>query len=267
MKIQHQNKTHYKRKEAPHQIKERNQRINRNNIQDIPEISLELLLRKLFAGFLKLFIALKYQFHRLTAGHFQQTRIPWLKISLALIAFFLLTKKDIQFSVNMKAPLAKVGLDDREDNQLGLLQTTSIRPKPKSMLPAIEELDEQKVAAYIRRFSRVAVTEMEKYGIPASVKLAQGILESWHGDHLEATQSNNHFGRITSGDHYNSAWENWRAHSMIMKENYPDLFEFEPEPEIWTQNIQKVGYSTEPDYAEKLMHIIKKYQLTQLDDI
>jgi len=250
------------------QLGARNQGLNRNQNQALPEITLELILKKILAGIQKLFVALKYQFHRLTAGVFTQVKLPWFKIGLVVIAFFILAKKDIQFSVNMKAPLAGVVSDDREtDNRMGIVQPIAMKGHSTASLPEVQELDEEKVERYVKRFYKVAIGEMEKFGIPASIKMAQGILESQAGSHPEAKRSNNHFGTPTAGQHFNSAWENWRAQSELLQQTIPDFEKLGNDYHQWAKVLQEQGYSSDPNYADKLIKIIQKYRLNQLDEL
>ena len=249
-------------------ISRKGQSLNKSDRYKYPEVSLELIVRKLIAGFQKLFIALKYHFHQLTAGAFLQIKFPWFKVGLAAIVFLIITQKDIQFSVNMKAPLSGAfSTSGSNQEHLGLVQPVVNKAVQAPPLPAVNELDEQQILAYIKRFSKVASTEREKFGIPASVKMAQGILESWAGGHPEAKQSNNHFGVPTSGMHYNSAWENWRAHSLLLREHYSMLFHLGTDAHEWAKGLQANGYSQHQDYADRLMSIINKYGLLKLDEV
>lgn len=258
-------------KERKHQkdtLQGRNQGLQKDRGQIFPELSLELILKKLTAGFHKLYVAIKYQFHRLTGNVFENIKFPIFKIGVALVFLFILTKKDIQFSVNMKAPLSQIA-DDRDNNesQLAIVQAVNQRSSHTGNSPNINSLNDELVDAYIKRFSRVAITEMEKYGIPASIKMAQALLESEGGKNIDTQQHNNHFGKITSGQHYNSAWENWRAHSLLLEEHSSNLPELGSSYKQWTKALQQTTYPNDVQYANKLIQIIEKYQLTQLDTI
>lgn len=140
---------------------------------------------------------------------------------------------------------------------------------------------------YIERFSEVAQTEMTKYGIPASIILAQGLLESQAGKSPLAKEANNHFGikcfskkckkghcKNFSDDHhkdffrtYASAWESFRAHSLFLqKDRYKHLLELEKtDYKNWAKGLKKAGYATDPNYANKLIRLIENLELNKFD--
>lgn len=141
--------------------------------------------------------------------------------------------------------------------------------------------------AYIQRFQNVAIAEMRKYNILASISLAQGILESNSGRSKLATEHNNHFGvkcfsKTCKKGHcvqhaddkpddmfraYQSAWESWRHHSLVLKGNhYKSLFLYPDDYVKFAKGLQKFGYATNTKYAETLIEIIENYNLTQYDE-
>ena len=128
-------------------------------------------------------------------------------------------------------------------------------------------LDDNNVQAYIKRFSRVAMTEMEKYGIPASIKMALAIIETQSSPSADLDQTNNHFGNAMSGPNYQSAWENWRAHTLMVKDQFPELFYLEPNSQQWATGLQKLEYSIDSNFAKKLLLIIDRYELNYLNEI
>ncbi len=146
----------------------------------------------------------------------------------------------------------------------------------------------QKQQAYVKRFAKVAQKEMGKYGIPASITLAQGLLESNVGESKLATRNNNHFGmkcfsrsctkghcsNFTDDSHkdffriYKSAWESFRAHSLLLKrsDRYQRLFELgRRDYKGWAHGLKKAGYATDKAYAEKLINLIEDLELYQYD--
>jgi len=139
---------------------------------------------------------------------------------------------------------------------------------------------------YIGRYSGEAVRQMKASGIPASITLAQGGLESgWGGSEL-AVNARNHFGikchgwdggtyRKNSGADkdcyrkYKSVEESFRDHSDFLKyrERYAFLFDLEPtDYKGWARGLQKAGYSTNPQYATLLINLIEKYSLYRFDE-
>ncbi len=243
----------------------------------IYDVTLGWILKKLWLGLKKVFVSIKYHFYKSTDGWFGGWRFSWFKIGLAAIAVFIVLKKDVQFSINMKAPansinnvseqVAKPTHTSQPGKAEELNVTKSIFGIDKTKVASIDELDEQRVKGYIRRFSKVAQAEMQKFNIPASIKMAQAILESRAGEVENARQTNNHFGAPLAYDNYDSAWENWRAHSLLLRGQYPQLFELGASYKNWAKALKELGYSKDKHYDDKLMEAIEKYQLYLLDEI
>jgi len=139
---------------------------------------------------------------------------------------------------------------------------------------------------YIDRFKAIAIQEMKRSGIPASIILAQGLIESENGNSQLAVKANNHFGIKCHKDwkgstmyidddtpnecfrKYNSAWESFRDHSnfIMNTSRYDNLFKLEPtDYQGWAYGLKKDGYATHPKYAEMLIKIIKDNDLQNLD--
>ncbi len=147
------------------------------------------------------------------------------------------------------------------------------------------QIFKEKAPSYISRYAKVAVEEMNRFGIPASISLAQGLLESTAGQSRLAQGNNNHFGlkcfskkcqkghcsNYTDDTHkdfflkFDSAWESWRAHSKLLSQGrYANLKGGNWEE--WAKGLQKVGYATDPRYTESLIKIIKDYKLYEFDN-
>jgi len=126
---------------------------------------------------------------------------------------------------------------------------------------------------------------MRKYGVPASITLAQGILESGSGKSKLAAEANNHFG-IKCHDTWNGATmhldddapnecfrkyksveQSFEDHSIFLKKpRYEELFALEiTDYKGWAQCLKKCGYATSPTYAKNLIDLIEKHELTQFD--
>ncbi|MEL7120372.1 MAG: glucosaminidase domain-containing protein [Bacteroidota bacterium] len=249
---------------------------SRRKKNDIPEMTIPEVLKRFGARIQTFLIALKYQIYKSSPEELRskKLRLTWLKVGAAAILIFLLTQKDIQFSFNMKAPLEEdlpaqqSAIRTSETHQMGVAKAmtavgnNNVVNNNSSNYEAISEED---VLAYIRRFSKVASIEMQKYGIPASVKMAWGILCSKAGtaDHLGAV--NNHFGDIMNGQQHSTAWENWRAHSVLIHNAYPGLIEQGINYKNWCNTLDNM---TETGYAQlgrRLAQIIRQYQLERLD--
>ncbi len=148
-----------------------------------------------------------------------------------------------------------------------------------------EEIEIQNVIKYVKKYALFAVEEMEKFGIPASIKLGQGILESSVGNSSLAKATNNHFGikcgNTWRGDvyyhdddlpkecfrKYNSVRESFNDHSKFLKKpRYSELFFLKKKDyQSWAIGLKKAGYATSLNYDNRLIHQIEKYFLWKLD--
>ena len=141
--------------------------------------------------------------------------------------------------------------------------------------------------AYIKKYRELAVEEMKKYHIPASITLAQGLLESGAGQSALARKSNNHFGIKCGSDWYgktvshddDARGECFRAykhpkdsyedHSKFLagRPRYASLFNLNiTDYRGWARGLKKAGYATNPRYADQLIGIIELYELYKYDD-
>lgn len=151
----------------------------------------------------------------------------------------------------------------------------------------IGELAKYNPEGYISKYSVLAVSEMKAFGIPASISLAQGLVESRAGTSGIARKCNNHFGiKCFSSAHKGCCmkfkddnnrdsfkiyekgpWGSWRAHSvMLSKGRYADLKQHGMDYRKWAYGLKAAGYATDPNYAEKLIGTIEKYNLQQFDN-
>ena len=128
---------------------------------------------------------------------------------------------------------------------------------------------------------------MRFYKIPASITLAQGILESGHGRGTLALKANNHFGIKCHNDwkgksilhdddeenecfrSYKNPLRSYRDHSLflVQRERYSDLFKLKRKDyEGWARGLKDAGYATDPKYAEKLISLIERFDLQRFDE-
>ncbi|WP_299670331.1 glucosaminidase domain-containing protein [uncultured Polaribacter sp.] len=142
--------------------------------------------------------------------------------------------------------------------------------------------------AYIRKYAPIAVKEMHEYKIPASITLAQGILESGKGRSELALKSNNHFGikchtqwqgeRVYHDDDeegecfrkYLYPETSYNDHSLFLTERsrYAFLFNYKmTDYKKWAYGLRKAGYATDKKYPAKLLKIIKDYKLHEFDKV
>lgn len=140
---------------------------------------------------------------------------------------------------------------------------------------------------YIEQFATLAVEEMYRSGVPASITLAQGLLESRYGLSELAVKGNNHFGikchnnwngkKIYYDDDakgecfrkYPSPEQSYRDHSDFLRyrDRYKFLFDYNTtDYKSWANGLKKAGYATDPSYASKLIRIIEDYRLYEYDD-
>jgi flagellum-specific peptidoglycan hydrolase FlgJ len=139
---------------------------------------------------------------------------------------------------------------------------------------------------YIANYKEVAMSNMKNYGIPASIILAQGILESGAGRGTLAMTANNHFGIKCHNDwngetvlqdddvaqecfrKYNDPAESFKDHATFLtgRNRYASLFELPKDDyEAWAKGLRLAGYATDPSYPEKLISYIERYELYQYD--
>lgn len=134
---------------------------------------------------------------------------------------------------------------------------------------------------YIAKWNKVAMQHQQEYGIPASITLAQGILESGAGQSELATEANNHFGIKCTSDWmgdvyrhdddrkaecfrmYKDAEESFIDHALFLKRSrYERLFTYTvTDYAAWAQGLKECGYATDPAYPKKLIRIIEEYKL------
>lgn len=240
--------------------------------------------------------------HQARFGLIESYRFRWRDgINLALIvlvAFVVLNKNiQIEFSLQnadneLKAIVAsqeanesekakKKGVSNGESARASFVSKTKKKAKKKAWTRG-----QKKQIVYVKRFVSVAQAEMEKYDIPASITLAQGLLESQHGESQLAKNNNNHFGikcfaRRCKKSHcsnfeddshkdffikYQSAWESYRAHSKLLSgKRYKHLKAHGKDYKAWAKGLQSTGYATSKQYSKKLIRLIEDLELTQYD--
>lgn len=138
---------------------------------------------------------------------------------------------------------------------------------------------------YIRQYSELAVRHQKKYGIPASITLSQGLLESGAGQSELARKSNNHFGikchsdwkgkRVYHNDDlrgecfrkYKKVEDSYEDHALFLQRSrYDRLFKLKiTDYKGWARGLQKCGYATDRAYANKLIKVIEDYELYRFD--
>ena len=141
---------------------------------------------------------------------------------------------------------------------------------------------------YIEKWASTAVREMYRSGVPASITLAQGLLESGFGNSELAVKGNNHFGIKCHSDWkgksmkvdddrkgecfrvYDDAEDSFRDHSDFLRyqDRYKFLFDFDTKDyESWAYGLKKAGYATDPSYPAKLIKNIEDFDLSRFDSM
>jgi flagellum-specific peptidoglycan hydrolase FlgJ len=168
-----------------------------------------------------------------------------------------------------------------------------VLPKKESNLEVITSTSRTVITSdlingYVFHYKDIAMSNMKNFGIPASIILAQGILESGAGQGKLAANANNHFGikcytdwkgETTLHDDdasqecfrkYNNPEESYQDHAAILskRSRYASLFQLpKGDYKAWAKGLKAAGYATDPLYPEKLINYIERYHLDQYDNV
>ena len=140
------------------------------------------------------------------------------------------------------------------------------------------------LSEYVAIYKPIAIKEMNRSGVPASITMSQAILESGYGNSALAVYANNHFGIKCKPDwngeaycigascykKYSSALESYEDHSnhIMLRKRYADLFNLKiTDYKQWAFGLKKAGYAQDPYYAYRLIQIIEKYKFNSLDSL
>lgn len=212
----------------------------------------------------------------------------WFRSVIILVFLYAFRQKDI--SVNFGS--MEVGMG----NSLSVVQTlpattTEEAPASRRQLtpppPGPERDKWMRQQTYIEEYQTIAKLEMDRYGIPASITLAQGLLESGAGTSTLATRNHNHFGikcfsktckkghcsNFSDDSHkdffriYDSSAESYQAHSKLLtSRRYKHLLQYGKADYIgWANGLQRAGYATDPTYANKIIQLIEDFELYYFD--
>ena len=229
----------------------------------------------------------------------------WFKVALMSIVLYLFVQKDFQFSINLNSPVESESIELHPGNQEFQVtpkkeifterkkKTTKILDKfempypfgsasKSSLMDNLASVDDQLKHDYLKRFARVTINERRKFGIPSSILLACGLLQSQGGQRDIAKRGNNHFGLTCSlgweGDsgsyqntcyrHYENAWTSFRDHSIYLTSSkFGQLTTLEStDYKGWANGLEALGYGNKMDnLANHLITIIEMYGLDELD--
>jgi len=248
----------------------------------------------------------------------------WFRILILAVALHVFFNKDISIQFNMNAAgqvgealvIQPVSYEKNQQQKVSVTpvskRSSSHKEKKKTVPPEANNFSnlgfilnpdyarrkkidrrivQQKLEncqAYIKAYEPIARKEREKYDIPVSITLAQGLLESNAGDSRLAKESNNHFGikcrtkclgctcRNYSDDDiydmfrvFESTWESFREHSILLSGNRYKHLKKLPARDYknWAHGLKKAGYATDKRYAEKLIRIIEELDLDRFDRV
>lgn len=222
----------------------------------------------------------------------------WLRLLIVGFALFILTRKQVNFNIRLGAPppapteapaaaaaLPPVSLSDAaptEKDQGSLLSKFNfLGGGETSRYDALARIDEATIEAFIRRFSNVATAEQEKFGIPASIILANGLLHSQAGTDEAARRFNNFMGLSCTADWsgltgntdagcvraYASAWTSFRDHSLhLTSGKFTPLKQFSnADYRKWAAGLEELSFSDTDELAQQLVRTVDKYQLFRFD--
>jgi len=210
----------------------------------------------------------------------------WFKVALMSVVLYLFIQKDFRFSINLNSPMESESIELSPENQelqvapkkeifterkkestkiLDKFQMPSLfgSSTKSSLTDELGKMDEQVKQEYLKRFARVVINERRKYGIPSSIILACGLLQSQGGQRDMAKQGNNHFGLTCSVGwegatgvyentcyrHYENAWASFRNHSVYLTSGkYGQLATLESSDyKAWASGLEKLGYGNNID--------------------
>jgi LysM repeat protein len=203
-------------------------------------------------------------------------------VILVFLAIFVISCGSRRKVVTTKKDSRKEGarIESLEGERIEGIEPLGGEPKLPPVNPRLYTVED-----YIRDFAAIAMQEMRLYNIPASVTLAQGILESGGGKGDLTLRANNHFGikchdwegaRAYHDDDrrnecfrkYKDARYSYRDHSLFLTERkrYAELFELDKDDyKGWARGLRKAGYATDRRYPDKLIGLIERYKLYQFD--
>lgn len=222
-------------------------------------------------------------------------RHRWLALLILAILIYIFTHRDISVQFSMKKgdgglfteTESSLFYDPFEDGSSVAQNVAMTNKKDLSKLTPEQLAKRRRQLAYVKQFAPLAIKEMTSHHVPASITLAQGLLESNVGQSRLARENKNHFGikcfskKCGQGhcsnfndDHHKdffrifpSVEESFVAHSQLLqKSRYGKLFKLSiSDYKGWANGLKKAGYATDPRYGPKLIRIIEDLDLFQYD--
>jgi hypothetical protein len=230
-------------------------------------------LPKVWEGIMRFYTALEYRFHKLTYGLFEMLPSEVNRILKVLC---------VAGCCYIAVPFMYKNFfrSDSIFEDTSMLGFSLAPANPRS-------LNDEAVRTYVKHYGKIAIEEMKQFGVPASISMAQGIIESRCGESTLAKNNNNHFGikcfkksckkghcsNFTDDSHkdffrkYPSPWESWREHSLLLSNpRFKGLKAIGNDYQRWAKGLAAYGYATDTEYAEKLIETIERYGLDELDE-
>ena len=215
----------------------------------------------------------------------RQLTSPWTKLAVLVVLAVVVTRKELTFTFSINGGGlfgTRASVFSDYDDGAPLASFADYSPTKRNWTNK-----ELRQLAYVKDYKEIALREMASHGIPASVTLAQGLLESGTGKSTLATRNNNHFGLKCfskecskghcsnhSDDHHKDFFrifeqpeDSYLAHSKLLQhERYQGLFALDrTDYRGWARGLSKAGYATDPSYANKLIRLIEGLELHRLD--
>ncbi len=251
-----------------------------------------------------------------TAARYQIEKVfRWLKNPYALVVIVLLFTAMISVSLyrDNKVPFKEIVYVEKIEKKITVLSAAKPKKKvtkPNTITPAdrsieivpsttntvsdikpatkseIDEVPRSVQKDFLKTYSNISIQEMDRTGIPASITMAQAVIESRFGTSTLARETNNHFGikcfsKSCKPGHcvnkyddfhkdffrtYKTVDESFIEHSnFLMKNTYRKLLKFGKDYRSWAKGLREYGYATDKQYDKKLIQVIEKYDLTHLD--
>jgi flagellum-specific peptidoglycan hydrolase FlgJ len=215
--------------------------------------------------------------------------VPWLKLGvLGFFGFAVLKGSAMLTGSSGYSGAQYASIDDYTNNLTkGIVDDQGSLAVSNSMAPATTaELRDADNRLYIKQFAHIAVDEMHRTTIPASVSMAQALIESRAGKGRLARTIHNHFGikcfstkckrghcrNFEDDSHkdffreFDTPEQSWAAHSAFLQgKHYQSLYKNGKDYKKWSQGLEEKGYATADTYSETLISIIDKYKLYELD--
>ncbi len=255
-----------------------------------PEVPTSVLVKQIITRLRRNWVALRFQANRYTFGAFvENNRLKAVILGGAIYGAIQLQGPDIgpyNGSDIMSNEPEAVTLDVGQRSSKPGSQKNQWGTKNDAAPVSSKYMNAALVNEYVSQYGNIAITEMQKFGVPASISLAQGLIESRAGTSKLAKRNQNHFGikcfsrhckkghctNFTDDSHkdffraFKNPWESWREHSrMISTGRYAKLKHHGRDYRKWAYGLKSLGYATDRTYAEKLIGIIEEYELYKYD--